>query len=62
MKTYYKYALCVIKGNRLLLQEEENEEYLLLPGGQAEEGEGAIQALCREIKEGAWVWSWTSPL
>jgi len=51
LKTYYKYALCVIKDNRLLVQEEVGEEYYLLPGGRAEEGEGAVQALCREVKE-----------
>ena len=51
MQTYRKYALCVIKENRLLVQEEAGEEYYLLPGGRAEEGEGAVQALCREVKE-----------
>jgi 8-oxo-dGTP pyrophosphatase MutT (NUDIX family) len=51
LKTYYKYALCVIKNNRLLVQEEEGEQLYLLPGGRAEEGEGAIQALCREVRE-----------
>lgn len=51
METYYKYALCVIKENRLLVQEEVGEVFYLLPGGRAEEGEGAVQALCREVKE-----------
>ena len=51
MKVFYKYALCIVKNNCLLVQEEIDEEYLLLPGGRAEEGEGAIQALCREAKE-----------
>jgi 8-oxo-dGTP diphosphatase len=51
LKTYIKYALCLIKDNRLLVQEEEGEECYLLPGGRPEEGEGAIRALCREIKE-----------
>jgi 8-oxo-dGTP diphosphatase len=50
-ETVYKYALCVIKNNRLLMQEEEDEYHYVLPGGRAEDGEGAIQALCREIKE-----------
>jgi 8-oxo-dGTP pyrophosphatase MutT (NUDIX family) len=51
MKTYRKYALCIIKENRLLVQEEAGEEYYLLPGGRAEAEEGAIQALCREVRE-----------
>lgn len=51
MKTYNKYAFCVIKDNKLLVQEEDDEQFYLLPGGRAEEGEGAIQALCREVKE-----------
>jgi len=51
MKTYNKYALCIIRDNRLLVQEEIGEEHYLLPGGRAEDGEGAIQALCRELKE-----------
>jgi len=51
MKKYRKYALCIIRENRLLVQEEVGEEYYLLPGGRAEEEEGAIQALCREVRE-----------
>ncbi|MDD5704064.1 MAG: NUDIX domain-containing protein [Dehalococcoidales bacterium] len=51
MVMYYKYALCVIKDNKLLLQEEEGEDLYLLPGGRPEDSEGAIQALCREVKE-----------
>ncbi len=51
MKTYRKYALCIIKENRLLVQEEIGEKYYLLPGGRAEAEEGAIQALCREVRE-----------
>jgi 8-oxo-dGTP diphosphatase len=51
VKIYNKFALCIIKNNHMLVQEEIGEDYLLLPGGRAEAGEGAIQALCREIKE-----------
>jgi 8-oxo-dGTP diphosphatase len=51
MQIYYKYALCIIKNNQMLVQEEEGEDYYLIPGGRAEADEGAIQALCREIKE-----------
>lgn len=51
MKIYNKYALCIIKNNCLLVQEEEGEKSYLLPGGKPEEGEGAVQTLCREIKE-----------
>ncbi len=35
----------------MLVQEEEGEDYYLLPGGRAEGDEGAIQALCRELRE-----------
>jgi len=33
------------------VQEEEGESYYLLPGGRSEDGEGAVQTLCREVKE-----------
>jgi 8-oxo-dGTP diphosphatase len=51
LKKYKKFALCLIRNNCLLLQKEEGSDKYLLPGGKAEEEEGAIQALCREIKE-----------
>lgn len=51
MKTYYKYALCIIRDNRLLVLKEEDNESYLMPGGRAEAGESAEQALCRELKE-----------
>jgi hypothetical protein len=47
LKTYPKYAGCLIQNKRLWVQEEEGEEYSLLPGGRAE---GAVQALAREVK------------
>lgn len=51
LKCYKKYALCIIRNNRLLVQEEEGVDHYILPGGKAEHEEGAIQALSREIKE-----------
>ena len=51
MKSYIKYALCIIRNNRLLVKQEKELKYYTLPGGEAEKEEGAIQALCREIKE-----------
>jgi 8-oxo-dGTP diphosphatase len=50
-KIYYKYALCIIRNNRLLVQEEDEEQNFLLPGGRAEDGETAEQALYRELQE-----------
>jgi 8-oxo-dGTP pyrophosphatase MutT (NUDIX family) len=50
MKTYNKYALCVIKDNRCCSRGGWGG--MLSPArGRAEDGEGAIQALCREVKE-----------
>jgi 8-oxo-dGTP diphosphatase len=51
LKTYYKYALCIIRDNRLLVQEEEGETLYLMPGGRPEAGETPEQTLLREIKE-----------
>ena len=51
MKTYYKYALCIIRYNRLLVLEEADNEFYLMPGGKPEAGESAEQTLKREIKE-----------
>lgn len=51
MEKYQKYALCIIRKNCLLVQMEEGAEQYILPGGKAEGEEGAIQALCREVKE-----------
>ncbi|MBI2831029.1 MAG: NUDIX domain-containing protein [Chloroflexi bacterium] len=51
MKTYYKYALCIIRDNRLLVLEESDQELYLLPGGRPEAGESPEQALSRELKE-----------
>jgi len=50
LKSYQKYALCIIKNNRLLVQEEVGVTHYILPGGKAKREEGAIQALCREVK------------
>lgn len=47
-----QYAICFIRNNRLLVQEENGNQCYVLPGGTAKKEEGAIQALCREIKEG----------
>ena len=51
MMTYFKYALGIIRDNRLLVLEEEDEELYLMPGGRPESGENAEQALSRELKE-----------
>ncbi len=51
MITYFKYALCIIRDNRLLVLEEENQELYLMPGGRPEIGENTGQALSRELKE-----------
>jgi len=51
MKTYFKYALCVIRDNRLLVLKESDNELYLLPGGRAKPGESGEQALSRELKE-----------
>jgi 8-oxo-dGTP diphosphatase len=51
MNSFQKYALCIIRNNKLLVQEEDGVEYYTLPGGKAEKEEGAIQALCRKTKE-----------
>ena len=51
MKTYFKYALCIIRDNRLLVLEEVDNELYLMPGGRPEAGESGEQALCRELRE-----------
>jgi 8-oxo-dGTP pyrophosphatase MutT (NUDIX family) len=51
IKTYFKYALCIIRNKRLLVLEEIDQELYLLPGGQPEAGENIEQALSRELKE-----------
>jgi 8-oxo-dGTP diphosphatase len=51
LKIFKKYALCIIRNNRLLLQMGQEVDHYTLPGGKAEEDEGAIQALCREVRE-----------
>ena len=51
LKTYFKYALCIIRDNRLLVLEESDQELYLMPGGRPETGESAEQALSRELKE-----------
>ena len=51
MNTYFKYALCIIRDNRLLVLEEAEQELYLMPGGRPEIGEDAGKALSRELKE-----------
>jgi len=51
LKTYFKYALCIIRDNRLLVLEESDQELYLMPGGKPEAGESGEQTLVREIKE-----------
>ena len=51
MKTYFKYALCIIRENRLLVLEEGDQQLYLMPGGRPEAEESLEQALSRELKE-----------
>ena len=51
MKTYFKYALCIIRDNRLLALEEADNESYLMPGGRPVPGETYAQTLLRELKE-----------
>lgn len=51
MKTYFKYALCVVRDNRLLVLEESDQPLYIMPGGRPEDGESPEQALSRELKE-----------
>ncbi len=51
MKTYFKYALCIIRSNRLLVLEESDQGLYLMPGGRPEAGESYAQTLHRELKE-----------
>ena len=51
MKIYRKYALCIIRKNRLLVLEEVDNAFYLLPGGRPEGDELPQQALCRELRE-----------
>jgi len=51
MKRIMKYALIVIKNNKILVQLEKKQEKLLLPGGKPRKGEDYKKCLRREIKE-----------
>ena len=51
MKRILKYALLVIKKNKILLQIEKKQEKLLLPGGKPRKNEDFLKCLKREIKE-----------
>jgi len=51
MKTYFKYALCLIRHNRLLVLEEADNAFYLMPGGRPVPGETCAQTLHRELKE-----------
>ena len=51
MKIIQKSALAVIQNNKLLVVRSHNSQFLLMPGGKPEEGESAVAALEREIKE-----------
>ncbi len=51
MKRITKYALIVIKNNKILLQDEKKQETLLLPGGKPRKGENYEKCLKREIME-----------
>ena len=51
MKIIQKSALTVIQNNKLLVVRSHHSQFLLMPGGKPEEGESAVAALEREIKE-----------
>jgi len=51
LPTYFKYALCIIRDNRLLVLEESGQPFYLLPGGRPEVGENWLGTLSRELKE-----------
>ena len=47
----YRVAAVIIENDRVLLQKVEGEEWWFLPGGRAEAGETARDALRREMRE-----------
>ena len=51
LKTYFKYALCIIRDSRLLVVKEKDMELYLMPGGTPEPGESYAETLRRELKE-----------
>jgi len=51
MKRITKYALLVVKDNKILLNKEKKHEQLLMPGGKPEKGEDSVVCIKREIKE-----------
>ncbi len=51
MKRIIKYALIIIRNNKILLQDEKKQEKLLLPGGKPRKGENYEKCLRREIRE-----------
>jgi 8-oxo-dGTP pyrophosphatase MutT (NUDIX family) len=44
-------GLLIIKNRKLLLAYSKNKQCFYLPGGKIDDGESAMQALCREIEE-----------
>lgn len=51
----YTAGLLIIKDRKLLLAYSKNKRCFYLPGGKIDEGETAVQALCREIAEELYV-------
>jgi 8-oxo-dGTP pyrophosphatase MutT (NUDIX family) len=49
--TVYTAGLLVIQNRKLLLAFSNNKQCFYLPGGKINDGETAVQALCREIAE-----------
>ena len=51
MRRILKYALIIVRNNKILLQLEKKQDRLLLPGGKPRKGENYAKCLKREIKE-----------
>ncbi len=47
----YRVAGVIIRDNHVLVCREDEDDFVLLPGGRVEFGEASDEALCREIEE-----------
>lgn len=50
-------AVCRNNSNQILLVQERNDDYWILPGGKANEGEPFIKACQRELAEELGIWA-----